>query len=593
VSANRNQRWARTYVDELARAGVRDVCIAPGSRSTPLVLAVAADERLRTFVQLDERSAGFFALGIGKATGTPAAVITTSGTAPANLFPAVIEAAQSEVPLLVLSADRPLELRGADANQAIDQTRLFGPYVRRFFEVGLPRVEGRPLRHLRQLAGRAMADALGPPGGPVHVNLAFEKPLEPTPVPEDEAPGFAERHPRAAEGREAGEPYTSIGRAAKHPEPVLVQRAARRIKASLRGLIVAGPGWGVGDPAVFLGERTGFPILADPLSGARFGPGAAHLVPAYDLILRDRRLWPLLRPGLVIRLGASPTSQPLKDFLEDTDADQIVIDPGDRWKDHLASACHYLVADPALAAAALGEAFGAKAPSPAAEPWRRLWERVGEIAQAAVQDQITNGPAFEGGIAASLFETLDAESIVFASNSMPIRDIDAFVAPTDKRIVVMGNRGASGIDGIVSTALGASVGAGRPVVALLGDLAFYHDMNGLLATRHAAARAVFVVVNNDGGGIFHMLPIRQYEPAFTEYFATPHGLDFHHVAALYDLPWARVDVDEVGGAVQTALHRGTSAIVEVSSDRDENQQRHAETVAAVSRALRREFEIDQ
>ena len=589
--ANRNQLWARALFEELARAGVRTMCVAPGSRSTPLVLAGAARDEVEVVTHLDERSAAFFALGVGKATGRPAAVVTTSGTATANLFPAVIEASWAEAPLLLLTADRPPHLRTADANQAVDQVGLYGSYVRSSFDVELPRTDGASLRHLRSLAVRAVADAVGAPAGPVHLNLPFQKPLEPTPVPGDVDPGFADEHPRAALGRPDEEPFLRITRRRSEARAADVEAIAALLGGGARGLVVAGPSpepGRTGPAARRLSEATGFPLLADPLSGARFSPlPVAPVVEHYDLLLRSKRIRDALRPDVVIRVGASPTSAALCSFLEESvDARQIVVDDGARHKDHLAVARDYVRADPAR----LLDVLSAAVPRVVSEEWLEGWERLGEATAGIVAEEL-DGELFEGAVLAEAAAGVPDDGALFVSNSMPVRDLDAFVGSRPSGLEVHGNRGASGIDGIVSTALGLSHGRGGPVTAVLGDLAFYHDMNGLLAAREGRGRVTFVVIHNDGGGIFHMLPIREHEPEFTPLFATPHGLDFRHAAELYDLPYTRVaDRAELGEALR-ADDDGRSRIVEIRTDRERNRRRHVEVEASVRAAL--ESEIDE
>jgi len=586
--ANRNQLWARAVAEELARAAVKSVCLAPGSRSTPLVLACADQEELRLVPHLDERSAGFFALGLGRATRRPTAVITTSGTATANLLPPVVEASRGEVPLLLLTADRPHHLRDSDANQAIDQLRLYGEFVREFFEVAPPRVDDRSLRHLRTQVVRAVASTLGPAPGPVHMNFPFEKPLEPTIVLDDVDPDFSERHPLAAGGRAEGRPFTRVGPRRTRVEAAEVEAVAVLLEGTGRGLVVAGPTTEperTGPAAVKVAAATGFPLVADPLSGARYGPAHGAVVAGrYDLFLGHGEVVEALRPEVVLRIGASPTSAALCRALEAWgDARQIVVDAGHRWKDHLATAADYLQAEPVEVL----DILAAAVPQVGDPAWRTLWRRA-EGAAEGVLEQRLRGPFFEGSLLREAADGLLDGETIFVSNSMPIRDLDAYAPPRDARLRVFANRGASGIDGIVSTALGVSAGLGERVVAVLGDLAFYHDMNGLLAARERGAEVVFVVIHNDGGGIFHMLPVREHEPAFTPFFATPHGLDFRHAAQLYGLPYARVEGRKgLRRALRDARKAGGSRIVVVESDREENRRLHEKTEGAVQDAVRR------
>lgn len=590
---NRNVLWARTFVDELARLGVRDVCVASGSRSSPLVLALAersAQGPLRLFPQVDERSAGFFALGAARASGRPSAVVTTSGTAAANLWPAVMEASQAAVPLLVLTADRPGHLRGQDANQTVDQLRLYGTYARLFMDVGPPRPREDLLRHLRASAGRAVAAAVGPPAGPVHLNFQFEKPLERTPVPGDVPDELAEEAPLAVTGRAAGAPFTRPHPAVSSLGPEASRWLAERAAAAARPLLVCGPAPRpdrLGPAALRLADLAGWPLLADPLSGARFGPGAGRLaVDGYDLLLRVPEARRALTPDFVLRLGGSPTSASLLEFLEGlTDAEQVVVDAGPRWADPLAVATHHVAADPAAACDALAERkaeLGGQAPAPT---WGATWARLSAAARQAADEELRERP-FEGTVLADVARLAPAGGLLFVASSMPVRDLDAFGRPRDAPLTVVGLRGASGIDGSVSAALGAAAGAGVPALAVLGDLAFYHDMNGLLAARRIEADLTLVVIQNDGGGIFHFLPVREERAVFEPLVAMPHGLDFARAAELYGLPFRRLaGPAELEAALMEEGGAGVR-IVEVPSHREENRRRHEQTAEAVRRGVR-------
>lgn len=582
---NRNTLWARVFVDELVRAGLQEVCVAPGSRSTPLVLAISDRPELRAFVHLDERSAAFFALGVGRGTGRPCAVVTTSGTAAANLLPAVVEADQGEVPLLVLTADRPPHLRGTDSNQTIDQLRLYGPRTRLFADVSPPEMVELPLRALRALADRAVAACTGSPAGPVHLNFPFAKPLEPKPSTGDVPTDWEEGAPLGPAGRTGARPLTRVWQPAGELSGRELRAVVGRLQEARRPLLVAGPGprpGRTGESLRSLAATLSVPLLADPLSGARFGPGAEeHAVAAYDLFLRPGARPAGLEPDLVLRFGASPTSQALTDFLAGAEgAEVVVLAAGGRWKDHLAGATEYLLCDPGTAAGQIAGRAGDRRET----EWTRRWREIGRASLEALRP-VLHGEFFEGTVAAEVVGSVAEGGTLFVGNSMPIRDVDAFAAPRASTLRVLGNRGASGIDGLVSTALGVASGTEGPVTALLGDLSLYHDMNGLFAARRHGIDVTFVIVNNDGGGIFHMLPVRAYEPAFTEFFATPHGLDFSHAARLYGLPYARVD-DRSG--LRHALREESegSRLIEVASDRERNRECHREAVAAVTEATR-------
>lgn len=584
-SAEATTLWARAFADELARCGVREVVVAPGSRSTPLVLAFACDGRFRMRVHLDERSAGFFALGVGRASGVPAVVVTTSGTATANLFPAVMEASQAEVPLLVLTGDRPHRLRDADANQAVDQLRLYGPYTRAFFDAAPPVQEGPALRHLRGVAARAVLATREAPAGPVQVNFPFDKPLEP-PADSGEGAAFAAQHPLASGGRADGRPFVDITPGRTLPGDDELARLTDLVSGARRAVVVAGPNadpGGVGPAALALASRLGVPLLADALSGARFGaPGDVLVVNGYDLFLRDAYVRQRLTPDLIVRVGASPTSAALQGWMEHHNGVRhVVVDRGGRWKDHGAIATDYARADAADTLRALA---GRVSPSTDAS-WKADWQAASDAVDPALTEHGA-GYDHEGWVLADVAKALPEGSSLFVSSSMPVRDLDAFGTPRDTALRVVANRGASGIDGILSTAFGVAAASSGRTVCVVGDVAFFHDQNGLLWSREEDAAVVFVLVDNDGGGIFHMLPVREHEPHFTRFFATPHGLDLQHAARMHGVPFQDVDGPGLVGALGKALEAGGTHVLRVRTDRGKAQARRRDIIDAVVRSVR-------
>ena len=597
--------WVRAFIDELARAGVEHVCLAPGSRSTPLVMACAREARIRMWVHLDERCAGFFALGLGKTTRCPAAVITTSGTAAANLFPAVIEASQAGVPLLVLTADRPPKLRGTDANQTIDQSHLYGSFVRESLDAGEP--SAGDLRGVRGLACRAVVATWGTDPGPVHVNFPLAKPLEPVELSAEQVASLRSADPVGVDGHADGAPIVPV---VEQWGVAPIEDEVRAVTAALaggsRGLIVAGP---VSDPDTVgpaignLARATGFPVLGDPLSGVRFSEHCTeYAVTAYDLFLqgltpRDpsgpdassphAKLREALKPDVVVRIGGAPVSASLLTFLSElAHVPQVRITSSHCWKDHLGAASLSVRAEVASFIRAVTYGWStAKAPP----SWRERWREIDQAARRAICDfrASETGDALEGDVLAAVVAGVPEGTTLFVSNSMPVRDLDAF-GGGGKPLRVYGNRGASGIDGIVSTVAGIAAASDgwSPIVAVVGDVAFYHDMNGLFAIAQHRLDIVFVVINNDGGGIFHMLPIRDREPEFTQYFATPHGLDFRHTADLYGIPYRCVDHPSGAADALGEVLAGTGPrILEVRSDRDQNQRSREAVAEAVRRAV--------
>lgn len=543
--ANRTIFWAEVFVDELARAGLRAVCIAPGSRSTPLTLAFANHPAITVYSHLDERSAAFFALGLALAHDAPAALVCTSGSAAANFFPAVIEAHMSRVPLLVLTADRAHELRHSGANQTIDQIKLYGDYARWFVDVAPPEADppAVALRNLRTLAARAYAVADGTPKGVVHLNFPFRKPLEPTPVPGDRTSAQA-----SAAARGQG-PFVHMRPARPAPPPEAAQADLRAlVDAHERGVVVAGPG--AGPEAARLAAAAGYPLLADVTSGARFGAALG----AYETFMHAG-----FSPAtdLIIRVGNVPTGKWINAWLETAQpAHYVHIAPDGLWADDAHRVSDFYPYDPA--------GFTVER---VAGPWLAAWHEAEAAAQTAAESVLAE-TFFDGVIAADMVDLLPEGATLFSGNSLPVRLLDQFARPGAKRIHIHANRGASGIDGNISTALG--MGAARPdapLAALVGDITFYHDMNGLLAARRCGVPVTLVLLNNNGGGIFYRLPVRDYDPAFTDLFVTPHGLQFEHAARLYDLEYICADSREsFRAAFAEGIGERRWRIIEVPTD---------------------------
>ena len=568
TAPNRNALWAATLVDELAAGGLSAVCIAPGSRSTPLTVAFAEHDDVTVFSHLDERSAAFFALGRGRRTGEPTALVCTSGTAAANFHPAVIEANQARVPLLVLTADRPPELRDSGANQTVDQEKLYGDAVRWYRDLPEPEAAGRKLRRLRTDAARAMAEANGTPAGPVHLNVPFRKPLEPVEVPGDVPADLAETDPLAVDGRDG--PFVETTAGAVEADPADVRRIASALEGAERPLIVAGPAdppVPAGDAIASLARAVGAPVLADPLSGVRFGPHVedATILGGYDAYFGPDRVTDFPAPDVVVRFGASPTSKRLRKYLAETTPRQFLVDPAGEWREAEFVATDLVVADPERLARSLAAAIDRDPRSDWREQLLDLEHRHWSLLSAS-------DAALEGRILHQAFALAPDPSTVFLSNSMPVRDADRFGRPRSADISVLGNRGASGIDGIVSTALGAGSATADPLVLVTGDLAFYHDMNGLLALERCDVDATIVLIDNDGGGIFHKLPIEDFDPPFTEQFRTPHGLDFEPTGDLYDLEFRRVDLEEFGPAYRKSVGRDGTQVLAVSTDAERSHR---------------------
>jgi 2-succinyl-5-enolpyruvyl-6-hydroxy-3-cyclohexene-1-carboxylate synthase len=554
----------QALVDELRRCGMTHAVTCPGSRNAPLIYALAETEGIQAVSVIDERSAGFMALGLAKASGRPVAVTCTSGTAGANLYPAVIEAYEARVPLIVLTADRPPELRDTGAGQAIDQIKLFGSAAKWFVEIGNhPSGRDSAVYH-RSIGCRAFFTAAGGRPGPVHLNFPLREPLSPKPE-ELDAADWA--------GRDDDKPWVWAKEGGPGPASSLVDwvRSPRRA-------IVCGPGAGDAAEAIGkLGAATGWPILADPTSGVRCGQHDRSAVIAhYDVLLRDDDWASAHLPDGVLRIGDTPTSKPLRAWLERTE--QIVLDPHATWHEPTRAARWIVAADPYatcfLFAHALAETME---PDP---DWIASWRRADELVPAALAEA---PDPFEPKLWAALADVLPISASVWISSSMPIRDVEAFFPSIETHIRMLSNRGANGIDGVVSSAAGAGLwGRGRRAWLLTGELALLHDVGGLLAARRAGVELTVVCANNGGGGIFDFLPLAEHGAGqtFEEHVITPSGVDLSQVAAVAGLEHRTATTpDEVQAAAQEP------GLVEVRTDRADSVRLHRELYARVADQL--------
>jgi 2-succinyl-5-enolpyruvyl-6-hydroxy-3-cyclohexene-1-carboxylate synthase len=563
--------WAATLVDEWCRAGVTDAVVAPGSRSTPLTVALARHGRLRVHVILDERSAGFVALGLGVATGHPAVVLTTSGTAAVELHPAVVEAHQALVPMLACTADRPPELHDVGAAQTVDQRHLFGDAVRWYAEPGVAGADAAST--WRSIAARAVAEATGPRPGPVHLNLAFREPLlgEPGPLAQPRADGAA-WHRLAA---------TTTGLADRELLSVVGLLAGRRV------LVVAGAD--AGDPSAVhaLARVGGWPVVADPRGGARL-PRPTTVAHA-DALLRHGGFADSHRPDAVLRFGAPPASKVVGQWLAGLDAPQVMVAPPGVWWDADRTAGLVVAADGNAVCKQLTLALG---DHPAPRRWLEEWQQADELADNALDAALARQPSpTEPFVARQVVASLPDGAALVVSSSMPIRDVEWYAAPR-AGLDVYANRGANGIDGVVSTAVGVAL-ARRDrqtplTAALVGDIAFLHDTNALLGLRHRDVDLAVVVVDNNGGGIFSFLPqAGALAPdQFELLFGTPHGVKPEAIAAAHGVE--AVTVDDAGGlapALARVAEAGGVWLVVVRTDRATNVAVHDALHAAVSRAL--------
>lgn len=546
------------FVDSLVAHGIEHVCITPGSRSTPLTIAFAMQPAIRPWLHLDERASSFFALGLAKATGRPVALVCTSGTAAANYYPAVTEAHLSGVPLIVCTTDRPPRLREVGAEQTMPQAAMFGTTTRYAQDLPTPHGAAYEPGFFATVAARAVRQALGPFPGPVHLNFPFEEPLT----------GAGATIVRPAPEVRAIEPGSP------GPLPSDIDRAVSALRGARRPLVVAGPEVPAAaiDAIAALAASMGAPLLADPLSGLRTGGhDRSHVIASYDAILRDRRSLTGCKPDAVVRIGGRPTSKALNGLLDATSAVQVLCEPWGSWRVGSVAMDQVLPGDPALSVAALAASLAGESSEPG---WLESWQARDAAATEAMQHSAMEpGPLFEGRVFVELQKSLPAGAVVVAGNSMPVRDLDSFTVSDGKAIRFLSNRGANGIDGVNSTALGVAASGAGPVVLVIGDISFYHDLTGLWAARRHGLDLTIVLVNNNGGGIFHYLPQAAYPDIFETWFGTPGDLEFEHAVRLFGGEYERI---EDWAAFRAAIARPTRGlrVLELPTDRSANTAWH-------------------
>lgn len=575
---NLNHLWAGLLIEELVRGGVDCFCVSPGSRSTALAMAAARHPAAKTMIHFDERGAAFHALGWASASGRPAVLICTSGSAAANYWPAVVESSASRVPLILLTADRPPELLDCRANQAIDQSKLFGNYVRWSFVLPCPEA-GLPASMVLTTADQALYRARHAPAGPVHIDCMFREPLEP--VPGGEAAVQSALQPLKRWMHSAA-PWTTC----YTPETSLSDaddlKVINRISDVRRGLLVVGRLRTMEEAraARLLADALRWPVFPDVLSGVRLGSGSDSFVHYFDQLLLSPRFREACAPEFVLHLGGAVTSKRLQQHLAALGPEYMLVtdhplrqDPfhqvSHRVQAHIPAFCRWLA--PSIrdcGAPAWGEQFPA------------LSRAVSDCIDARVKD---TGQLSEIFVARAVSRGRPEGTTLFLGNSMPIRDMDMYGAGEGLEGVVACNRGASGIDGNIATVAGHANALGRPVTAVIGDLAALHDLNSLALLRDTAAPVILVLVNNDGGGIFSFLPIAEYPETFERCFATPHGRSFADAARLFGLDYTCPETQESFLEAYAGALSGTHAtIIEVRTDRQENVAAHRGLQAAIS-----------
>lgn len=581
-------RYVRALLASLYQGGVRHVVIAPGSRNTPLTTAITSEGApFRAWLHLDERSASYFALGLARQTGEPVAVACTSGTAAANFLSAAVEARLSRVPLVLLTADRPPEARDVGASQTVDQVGMYGSHVK--WAADLPVAEDGAIeelvRYARSAGARAAAIAVEAPAGPVHLNVPFREPL----IEPGDAPfTFGD----------SAEPASRIASNAPAPTPRTVERLVAML-AGRRGLIVAGPeSQGLpADALTRLARALDWPIVADPLSGLRAGPhDQTRVIDCVDAVIREPAFASVAAPEVALRFGAAMTCKPFNTWLAaQRGVHHMVVDPASAatggWRDPDLQTDESLAVDPRAFCDEIAIALVAGGAQRTDPSWSGLWTGANAAARAAIRAAVDEiAEPFEGRAVIDLAGSLPDEATLVAGNSMPVRDIDSFFFNTEKRIRIVGTRGASGIDGVTSTAVGASAAGSGRVALLIGDLSFLHDLNGLWPVGRYGLDLTVLLVNNNGGGIFSFLPQRTATPArFDEWWGTPHGLDLAPAVALHRGRHTVLGSEGAGDTpaeVRAALGRAGLDVLELRTDRERNVALHRRVWARAAEAVR-------
>jgi len=566
-------RYVVSFIDELVNNGLTDVVISPGSRSTPLAMTVCEHDGLSEWVMIDERSAAFFALGIAKETKRPVALICTSGTAAANYFPAIVESYHARVPLIILTADRPHELRDVGAPQAIEQIKMYGEYVKWFQEMALPEASDRMLSYVREKAARAVYEAGSGNAGPVHLNFPFREPL----IPDFSLDNLW--------GNKNNPSHYLTYNGEKRLTKVQLNHLINKLTRKQKGIIVCGPqvDEDLAQAITKLASKLAVPILADPLSQLRAGKHEhQHIVESYDAIFRNPWMREQLKPEYIIRFGAMPVSKSYLFYLEENhEIPQYIVEEFEGFRDPTGNTTQFIYANPVRLCE---ELINTLKNDVLHHSWLEQWQQMNHIAKKHLLAASSHGLT-EGEAVKCMLDVIPTKSNLYVGNSMAVRDLDTFFMTTEKEISVLANRGTNGIDGMISSALGAAT-AKNPLTLLIGDLSFYHDLNGLLAAKHYDLNITILLINNNGGGIFSFLPQANEEKSFERLFGTPVNIDFGPMVTAYggkhSVSTSKDDLIEQ--LIRSYQHKGLS-VIEVQTDRTENVNWHRQLWSKIEQEL--------
>jgi 2-succinyl-5-enolpyruvyl-6-hydroxy-3-cyclohexene-1-carboxylate synthase len=565
TSINRNTFISELFVKHLSLLGVGHVCISPGSRSTPLTLAFAENRKFKSYIHIDERSSAFFALGLAKATCKPVVLVSTSGTAAVEFYPAIVEAYQQRVPLIICTADRPPEQRGRGANQTINQINLYANHILLYIDAGLPIPNKKGIKKIISIASTAVEKA-NSESGPIHINFPFKKPFESfnfTDTTDEEIVLFANNITQPVIRRKKSTP-TAVKKANE------IINHIRKVK---KGIIIAGPDKPDKEFRKYclsFSEITGFPVLADVNSNLRTGRvKKSNIITTYDVLFRSESLMKRIKPELIIQFNRTPTSRILLDYLNKSDCRRININKFGDWFDPSRKAEAAVAYNPSDFCKAAIKGLKGKEKD---EEWIKLFVEAETSADNIRRDFIKGAPFnFEGGLITKIIEAVPENTSIMISNSTPVRDLDNFTPAIKKNLTIYSNRGASGIDGIISTASGITAGLKKPVILITGDLAFLYDITALTGANKYKIPLTIILINNNGGGIFNALPVSAYKKIFNKFFITPHNLEFSHLIRSFGCDYKLIKGENDLKEELSILNKSSSAsVLEIKTNAEES-----------------------
>lgn len=580
MKINKNNIWTEAFVNQLVELGVKYACISPGSRNTPLTLAFNKNKKIKTFVVIDERSSGFFATGLARTSDTPVVLVTTSGTAVAELYPAIIEAYQQRIPLLVCTADRPARLRNTGANQTINQHNIYKNHIRWFWDAGLPKLSKSDFARLAKKTRHAFDVAASLNRGPVHINFPFEKPLEPDAFTDEMDESIINNLINIS----AGKSKVKL----KEISLVLIKRLAAKLERKRRGIIVCGPGnypKGFGKLCNEFSNSTGYPVFVDALSGLKLGRHSKkNFVYHFNSFLRSEKIFNGLNPEIIIQFGALPTAKSLIEFLKVTKAEKIIVNQFGDLKDPARTARQIIDSSPDKFIAQFTPHLSTIKKN---SEWIKLIEEIDKISGEAKNEFLSGAPfPFEGKIFSELLEALPAKCNLMISNSMPARDFDDYTQDSKIPYSVYSNRGVSGIDGINSTAFGIASESKDPTLLVTGDLAFLHDLNGLHFSSIQSIPLTILLINNNGGGIFEMLPIANQKEYFKENFITPHNINIEAAVKAFGGNFIAVNSwQSLKQKIKSGLSNKSLSVIEIKTDSHKSSRLRKEMFVQVVKTL--------